>query len=102
METRKKTYTKSDLVRIISHKTGWKQIESKKAVNAFLCSLEEILRKGESVNFIGFGKFYVNERQARVGYNPQTGKKLDIPAKQVVRFSAGESLQETVNQHLSL
>ena len=44
----------------------------------FLDQLKAILAKGESIAFLGFGKFEVSERAARDGRNPQTGEKLKI------------------------
>lgn len=44
----------------------------------------------------GFGKFYVQERAAREGRNPQTGEKMNIPAQKIPSFSAGNTLKEAV------
>jgi DNA-binding protein HU-beta len=38
---------------------------------------------------MGFGKFYVQERKAREGCNPQIGEKMKIAASKVPSFSAG-------------
>jgi DNA-binding protein HU-beta len=54
------------------------------------------LEDGEEVQITGFGKFYVQERKAREGRNPQTGKKMNIPAQKVPSFSAGNTLKESV------
>jgi DNA-binding protein HU-beta len=54
------------------------------------------LKGGEEVQITGFGKFYVQERTAREGRNPQTGKKMNIPAQRVPSFSAGSTLKESV------
>ncbi|MBA3474119.1 MAG: HU family DNA-binding protein [Rubrobacter sp.] len=54
------------------------------------------LKGGEEVQITGFGKFYIQERTAREGTNPQTGKKMNIPAQRVPSFSAGNTLKESV------
>jgi DNA-binding protein HU-beta len=54
------------------------------------------LKKGEKVMIIGFGSFSVNKRAARTGRNPQTGKKIQIKAKKVVKFKAGAELSKKV------
>lgn len=54
------------------------------------------LKDGEEVQITGFGKFYVQERTAREGTNPQTGEKMHIPAQRVPSFSAGNTLKESV------
>ena len=54
------------------------------------------LKDGEEVQITGFGKFYIQERTAREGTNPQTGKKMNIPAQKVPSFSAGNVLKESI------
>ena len=51
---------------------------------------------GDSVTLVGFGTFSVSRRDARMGRNPQTGKEIQIPAKNVVKFKAGKGLRELV------
>jgi len=55
------------------------------------------LKKGQSVRLVGFGTWRKVKRKARPGRNPQTGKKLTIPARNVVKFSAGQNLFDLVN-----
>jgi DNA-binding protein HU-beta len=55
-------------------------------------SIAGALKKGESVQLIGFGTFSVAERAARKGKNPQTGQVINIPAKKVAKFKAGAGL----------
>ena len=62
-----------------------------------LDAITAAVAKGESVQFIGFGTFSVQERAARTGRNPQTGKEMKIAAKKVVRFKAGASLTAAAN-----
>ena len=54
------------------------------------------LKNGEEVQITGFGKFYVQERTAREGRNPQPGEMMRIPAQKVPSFSAGNTLKESV------
>jgi DNA-binding protein HU-beta len=65
-------------------------------VSATLEALKDALAKGEKVQLIGFGTFDVVERAARTGINPQTKKKMQIPAKKAVRFRAGKPLKDAV------
>lgn len=66
------------------------------AVEAVLDAVLDSLRRGEDVNFTGFGKFSVNERSARQGVNPRTGDRITIPAGKVPKFSAGAGLKNAV------
>ena len=60
-------------------------------------TLEEVLVKGESVAFIGFGKFEATERAARTCVNPQTKKPMKVAAKKVAKFKPGKNLLEKMN-----
>jgi DNA-binding protein HU-beta len=72
--------------------------EAERKLMAFLATVEETLVSGEEVNFIGWGKWEVKEKAARTGRNPQTGKKIKIPAKKVVSFKVGKKLAEKVDK----
>lgn len=56
--------------------------EAERKLDAFLDLVEETLVKGDEVNFIGWGKWEVKSKPARVGRNPQTGKEIKIAAKE--------------------
>ncbi|WP_177162196.1 HU family DNA-binding protein [uncultured Fusobacterium sp.] len=70
--------------------------EAERALTAVLETFETFLVKGEEVNFIGWGKFSVEERGERKGRNPQTGEEMIIPAKKTVKFKAGKKLAEKI------
>jgi len=63
------------------------------AVNAVVEAIKESVKAGKSVQLVGFGTFSVAERKARVGVNPRTKAKLDIPASKSVKFKAGAALK---------
>lgn len=90
---------KAELIEAVQKKAG-DQL-SKAHVTRLVSSTFEIifnsLKKGESVQLIGFGTFSVGKRAARNGRNPQTGEPLKIKAAKVPKFSAGKSLKEAVN-----
>ena len=67
------------------------------ALQAFMVAITDTMKKGDKLTLIGFGTFSVYERAARTGRNPQTGKKMNIPAKKVVKFKVGKKLAEAVN-----
>ncbi len=70
--------------------------KAKETVNAVFDIITETLAKGEEVGITGFGTFRVSKRAARMGVNPQTGEKMEIPATTVPKFSAGKNLKEAV------
>ncbi len=60
-------------------------------------TIEKSLKKGQAVRLVGFGTWKKTRRKARTGRNPQTGKSIKIPARNVVKFKAGQALLEMVN-----
>ena len=90
--------TKQEFVDQVAERSGLSRREASKAVDAFLESIQDALKSGESVNFTGFGKFSTADRAARTGVNPRTGERVDIAAARVPRFSAGSALKSAVKQ----
>ena len=88
---------KAQLIDAIAGDSGLTKADAKKALDAFLKVTGEALKGGDRVSLVGFGSFSVNERSARMGRNPQTGKEISIPAKKVIKFKAGSELTDSVN-----
>jgi DNA-binding protein HU-beta len=89
--------TKQEFVDQVASKSGLSKRDAGKAVDAFLDSITESLRRGQEVTFTGFGKFSTQHRAARQGVNPRNpGQKVTIPAARVPKFSAGSSLKQAV------
>ena len=88
--------TKSDFIDKLASKTGLSKKDAGAAVDAFIDVITDALSSGEDVQFTGFGKFYVQAREARDGINPQTKAKIKIAATNVPKFSAGTALKNAV------
>jgi DNA-binding protein HU-beta len=88
--------TKADFVDKLAAKGGLTKKDAAAVVDAFVDVVTEALKKGEDVQFTGFGKFYVQKREAREGINPQTKAKIRIAASKVPKFSAGLALKNSV------
>jgi len=88
--------SKQELVNFVATKTGLTKKDSETAVGAFIDGVKSSLKKGKSVTLVGFGTFSVSKRSARQGRNPQTGAKINIPARKVPVFKAGKGLKESV------
>ncbi|MDR0745906.1 MAG: HU family DNA-binding protein [Mediterranea sp.] len=87
---------KAELISAIAEKSGLSKIDSRKALDAFMSSVTESLKDGNRISLVGFGTFFVVERQARKGINPTTKQSIQIPAKKVVKFKAGAELSEGI------
>jgi DNA-binding protein HU-beta len=88
---------KSELIDAISAESGLSKVDTKKAVDSFINVTSAALKTGDKLALVGFGSFSVSKREARTGRNPQTGKEIQIEAKNVIKFKAGSELTENVN-----
>jgi DNA-binding protein HU-beta len=87
---------KTDLIQEIADKAGGSKSEAQKFFDAFTNVVESELKKGNQVQITGFGKFYVQRRDARQGINPQTKQRINIPASKVPKFTAGNALKDSI------
>jgi len=87
---------KAQLIDAIASGSGLTKADAKKALDAFIGATTASLKKGDRVALVGFGSFSVSKRSARTGRNPQSGKEIKIPAKNVVKFKAGSELSDAV------
>jgi nucleoid DNA-binding protein len=88
---------KTELIDVVAEKANASKAATGAIIGAAIEAITAAVAKGESVQFIGFGTFSVQERAARTGRNPQTGKEMKIAAKKVVRFKAGAALTGAAN-----
>jgi integration host factor subunit beta len=68
------------------------------AVKMILDAMTDALARGDRIEIRGFGSFALNYRPPRVGRNPKSGDKVQVPAKYVPHFKAGKELRERVDQ----
>jgi DNA-binding protein HU-beta len=87
---------KTELIARLANSTGKSQKETAEVVNATLDTIRDALKAGDEVRLVDFGSFAVKTTAARTGVNPQTRAKIQVPAKQRVRFSPGKELSEAV------
>ncbi len=88
--------TKQEFVDQVADRAGLSKKDAAGAVDAFLDTVEDALKRGSDVSFSGFGKFSVSQRSAREGRNPATGERIQIAASVVPRFTAGAGLKKAV------
>lgn len=91
--------TKSELIARLAER--FPQLVAKDAdlsVKMMLDAMTEALAKGDRIEIRGFGSFSLNYRPPRIGRNPKSGVKVQVPAKYVPHFKAGKELRERVDQ----
>lgn len=87
--------TKSELIERLAQR--YPQLVSKDAelaVKTILEAMTESLAQGQRIEIRRFGSFALNYRPARVGRNPKSGSKVEVPEKYVPHFKAGKELRE--------
>ncbi|MBK7022928.1 MAG: integration host factor subunit beta [Sulfuritalea sp.] len=90
--------TKSELIARLAER--FPQLVAKDAdfaVKMILDALTSALVKGDRIEIRGFGSFALNYRPPRIGRNPKSGDKVQVPAKHVPHFKAGKELRERVD-----
>jgi DNA-binding protein HU-beta len=88
---------KGELVAKVAKDCDLSKAAAEKALSSVMDAILEAMSAGDKVTLIGFGTFSVAERAAREGRNPQSGKKIKIPARKVVKFKAGSKLADAAN-----
>jgi integration host factor subunit beta len=95
--TKQPTLTKADLIEEVLRITELPRKESETIVETIFESIIESLQKGEKIEIRGFGSFRTRERRGRVGRNPKTGEKVEVPAKKIPFFKPSKELKDFVN-----
>ena len=95
--TKQPTLTKADLIEEILRITELPRKESEAIVETIFDSIIGALQKGEKIEIRGFGSFRTRERRGRVGRNPKTGEKVEVPAKKIPYFKPSKELKDFVN-----
>ena len=93
-----KTMTKSELIaKLAERNPRLVARDADEAVNTMLDAMTEALAGGQRIEIRGFGSFALNYRPPRVGRNPKSGDRVQVPAKHVPHFKAGKELRERVD-----
>jgi DNA-binding protein HU-beta len=87
---------KSELVNSLSEETAFSKKDIARVLDSLARIVQRTLKKGDRLQWAGFGTFTVSKRPPRKGINPSTKERIDLPAINVPRFKAGKSLRESV------
>ena len=89
--------TKAELIEEVSRVVEMPRKDSEVIVEAIFDSVVKALRGGDKIEIRGFGSFRTRQRQPRVGRNPKTGARVDVPAKRIPYFKPSKELKDLVN-----
>ncbi len=89
---------KSELIEAVTNKSSYlNRRETKIIVDLIFNSMAAALAEGSKIEIRGFGSFKVKPRSARIGRNPKTGDKVEVPAKNIPFFKVGKDLKMLVD-----
>lgn len=91
------TMTKADLVEEVAKVTDLPRKESEVVVETIFEQIIKALQTGDKIEIRGFGSFRTRQRQGRVGRNPKTGARVEVPPKRIPFFKPSKELKDFVN-----
>jgi integration host factor subunit alpha len=89
--------TKNDIVHSIYTRLELPKYKAEEIAESLLEIMKRTLANGEDVLISGFGKFSVKEKNERMGRNPQTGEKMLLRGRRIVRFTTSGILKNKIN-----
>jgi integration host factor subunit beta len=94
--------TKADLIEEVARVVEMTRKDSEVIVEAIFDSIVKSLRAGDKIEIRGYGSFRTRQRQPRVGRNPKTGDRVEVPSKRIPYFKPSKELKDLVNQSMAV
>ncbi|MXW00339.1 MAG: integration host factor subunit beta [Holophagales bacterium] len=89
--------TKAQLVEEVARTANLTKKDAEVIVSTVFESIVDSLKDGDKIELRGFGSFRIRERGSRIGRNPKTGARVDVPSKKIPYFKPGKELRERLN-----
>ncbi len=89
--------TKADLIDEVSRVVELTRKDSEVIVETIFGSIVRSLHTGDKIEIRGFGSFRTRQRNPRIGRNPKTGDRVEVPAKKIPFFKPSKELKDLVN-----
>ena len=89
--------TKADLIEEVSRVVEMTRKDAEVIVETIFESIVRSLRAGDKIEIRGYGSFRTRQRQPRVGRNPKTGTRVEVPSKRIPYFKPSKELKDLVN-----
>lgn len=89
--------TKAELIEDVSRVVAMSRKDSEIIVETIFDSIVKSLKAGDKIEIRGFGSFRTRQRNPRIGRNPKTGTRVDVPAKKIPYFKPSKELKDLVN-----
>lgn len=91
---------RSELISAVAERTGNTKANAAKVVDAVFGVIADCLtEEKQEVAIADFGRFFIKQQAERTGFNPQTGEKITIEAKEKITFKASGSIEYYSRKH---
>lgn len=87
---------KTDLINCLSEETMFSKRDVTRILDALTTIVERTLKKGDKLQWSGFGTFAISRRPARMGINPSTKERIQLPETLLPKFKPGKWFKETI------
>ena len=88
--------TKQEFIDKLAKKANLSKKDARNVVDSALDLIVEQVKKNNKVTLTGFGTFEARKQKATQRINPQTGRKMNVPAKNVPKFRPGKQFKESL------
>lgn len=87
---------KTELINSLSEETTFSKKDVTRVLDALTRIVIRALKKGDKLQWSGFGTFTVVRRAERQGINPSTKQRITIHETRVAKFKPGKNLKEMI------
>jgi DNA-binding protein HU-beta len=88
--------TKQEFIERLAKKAKLSKKDARAVVDTALELIVDRVKRREKVTLTGFGTFEARQQKATQRINPQTGRKMNVPAKLVPKFRPGKQFKEAL------
>ena len=89
---------RSDIIRTVKvHFRRMRMCDAAAVVVVVVESMIDAVANGDRIEIRGFGTFQPRPRATKVGYNPVTGKPMNLPANTTILFKPSRELTKKMN-----
>lgn len=87
-----------DVVKALANRWDMTQVDARELMDNIVQTFSDTLAAGHSFTIPELGTFETVTHEKRESYNPHYDKKMELPPKRVVHYSAAEKLKNDFKQ----
>lgn len=94
-------FTQSQEIKKIAHQEDIPATDVKKILDQYISDIRRSVKSNGKASINNLGTFRLKKQNAYVGRNPQTGEKINVPAKMRILFTASNIFKAEANGELN-